>query len=166
LALKAVFLDRDGILNHDREDYVKTPEEFEVLPGLGEPLRRIREKEFLIVIVTNQSAIGKGLITHELLGEIHDKMRAELQRQGGSVDAIYYCPHTPEEGCDCRKPMPGLILRAAREMGIDLKESWLIGDKASDIEAARRAGCKAIRVPANDDGLEIGVRQILGFEGN
>ena len=157
-------MDRDGILNYDREDYVKSPEEFEALPQIGGPLRRIRENEFLIVIVTNQSAIGRGLTTHELVREIHDKMRKELEKQGASVDAIYYCPHTPEDHCDCRKPQPGLILRATKELGINLKESWLIGDKESDVEAARRAGCRAIIVPANDDGLEIGVRKILANE--
>ena len=164
MARKAVFLDRDGVLNRERRDYVKSPEELEMLAGIDTPIRRMRDNDYLIVVVTNQSVVGRGLITEEDLKRINDKMRAELESRGCHLDGVYYCPHTPQDGCSCRKPKPGLILRAASELGIDLKNSWLIGDQDSDVEAARRAGCRGIRVPSNDNGLEIGANEILGHE--
>jgi histidinol-phosphate phosphatase family protein len=161
---KAIFLDRDGILNRERKDYVKSPEELEMLPGIEEPLRSIREKGFQIIVVTNQSAVGRGLTTSELLENIHAKMRTELESRGCVLDAIYYCPHTPEAKCSCRKPQPGLIEAAARERGIDLSKSWFVGDKESDMEAAKRAGCRGIKVPTNNHGLAIAVRRIIATE--
>ncbi len=158
---KALFLDRDGILNRERGDYVKSPEELEILAGIDAPIKRIRERDYLIVVVTNQSVVGRGLITEDDLGRIHSKLRTELEGRGCRVDAVYYCPHTSADGCACRKPKPGMILKAAEELGIDLKDSWLIGDQETDVEAARRAGVKGILVPSNDDGLKIGVNQIL-----
>ncbi|HYY92493.1 MAG TPA: HAD family hydrolase [Candidatus Dormibacteraeota bacterium] len=161
---KAVFLDRDGILNRERTDYVKTPEEFEMLAGVEGPIRKMHERRYLMVVVTNQSAVGRGFTTLEILGRIHDKMLTELERLGCTVDGVYYCPHTPADDCSCRKPRPGLILKAVEDFGIDLAQSWLIGDKESDVEAARRAGCRGVIVPSNGNGLEIGVREILARE--
>lgn len=164
MARKAVFLDRDGVLNRERIDYVKSPKELEMLAGIDAPIRRMRDNDYLIVVVTNQSVVGRGLITEEDLKRINDKMRAELESRGCHLDGVYYCPHTPEDGCSCRKPKPGLILRAAGELGIDLENSWLIGDQDSDVEAARRAGCRGIKVPSNDNGLEMGANQILSHD--
>jgi len=164
LARRAIFVDRDGILNRERRDYVKTPQELEVLDGVERPIKEAHEKGFLIVVTTNQSAVGRGITTHEALAEIHAKMRAELEKRGCSIDAIYYCPHSPDDRCGCRKPQPGLILRAAEDLAIDLKKSWLIGDKESDVEAARRAGCRGVMVPSNGGGLELGMREILTKE--
>jgi len=161
---RAVFLDRDGVLTRERSDYVKKPEELEILPGVYEPLRKIREKGFRIVIVTNQSVVGRGLTTHDEMGRIHEKLRLELGRQDCTVDAIYYCPHVPGEGCDCRKPEPGMIIRASSDLGIDRSRSWMIGDNESDLEAARRAGCRGIRVPTNGDQLAQAVRVIISTE--
>jgi histidinol-phosphate phosphatase family protein len=161
---RAVFLDRDGVLTRERSDYVKKPEELEILPGIYQPLREIREKGFRIVIVTNQSVIGRGLTSHEEMRRIHEKLRLELARQDCTVDAIYYCPHVPGEGCDCRKPEPGLIIRAASDLGIDRSKSWMIGDKEIDLEAARRAGCRGIRVPTNSDQLAEAVHMILSTD--
>jgi D-glycero-D-manno-heptose 1,7-bisphosphate phosphatase len=158
---RAIFIDRDGVLNRERSDYVKTPEELEMLPGIYEPLKEIRERGFRIVVVTNQSVVGRGLTTHEELGRIHAKLRYELAKHGCDVDAIYYCPHRPEEGCDCRKPKPGLIIKAAGDLGIDRASSWMIGDKEIDLEAARRAGCRGIRVPTNGNGLSETIRTIV-----
>ena len=158
---RAVFLDRDGVLTRERPDYVKTPEELEVLPGIYEPLKRIRERGFRIVLITNQSVVGRGLTTHEGLAKIHEKFRQDLLKHGCYLDAIYYCAHLPDENCDCRKPQPGMIMRAAKELGIDPKKSWLIGDKDIDIEAARRAGCKGIRVETNSQGLGDAVQEVL-----
>jgi histidinol-phosphate phosphatase family protein len=161
---RAVFLDRDGVLTRERADYVKKPEELEILPGIYEPLRKIKEKGFRIVLVTNQSVIGRGLTTHEEMERIHEKLRLELARQDCTVDAIYYCPHVPGEGCDCRKPEPGMIIRAASDLGIDRSKSWMIGDKEIDLEAARRAGCRGIRVPTNSGQLGQAVHMIISME--
>jgi D-glycero-D-manno-heptose 1,7-bisphosphate phosphatase len=162
---RAVFLDRDGVLTKERADYVKNPDELEILPGLEAPLREIQKRGFRIVIVTNQSVIGRGLTSHYEMSRIHEKLRLELERFGCSIDGIYYCPHRPEEGCDCRKPEPGLILKAAKDLGIDIASSWMIGDKEFDLEAAKRAGCRGIRIPTNGGGLADAVRQITLAEG-
>jgi histidinol-phosphate phosphatase family protein len=161
---RAVFLDRDGVLTRERSDYVKNVDELEILPGIYDPLREIRRRGFRIVLVTNQSVVGRGLTTDEGLARIHEKLGQDLERHGCRLDAIYYCPHIPENHCDCRKPEPGLILRAARELGIDRGKSWMIGDKEIDLEAAKRAGCRGIRVPTNGDGLANAVRQIFSSE--
>lgn len=161
---RAVFLDRDGVLTRERSDYVKTPGELEVLPGIGPPLRDLRKMGFRLVVVTNQSVVGRGLATHEELGRIHEKLQSELKRIGCSVDAIYYCPHLPGAGCSCRKPEPGLILRAAKDLGIDVTSSWMIGDKEIDLEAARRAGCRGVRVDTNLGDLQHAVSRIVHAE--
>ena len=161
---RAVFLDRDGVLTRERPDHVKSPQELEILPGIEAPLREIRKRGFRIIIVTNQSVVGRGLTTHHEMSKIHDKLRLELERLGCSIDGIYYCPHRPDEGCDCRKPEPGLILRASSELGIDIERSWMIGDKEMDLEAARRAGCQGIRVPTNGNGLTEAARHIALVE--
>jgi D-glycero-D-manno-heptose 1,7-bisphosphate phosphatase len=161
---KAVFLDRDGVLTRERSDYVKTPNELEVLPGIGPPLHDLRKMGFRLVIVTNQSVVDRGLTTHEQMGRIHEKLRSKLKRMGCWVDAIYYCPHLPGAGCDCRKPEPGLILRAAKDLGIDIVSSWMIGDKEIDLEAAKRAGCRGIRVETNRGGLKEAVSSIIRAE--
>ena len=161
LSLKAVFLDRDGVLTRERTDYVKTPEELEILRGIGPPLRTLRDRGFRLVIVTNQSVVGRGLTTDDEMGRIHEKLKSELKRMGCFVDGIYYCPHLPGEGCGCRKPEPGLILRAAEDLGIDIAASWMIGDKEIDLEAAKRAGCRAIRVQTNVGDLQNAVSSII-----
>lgn len=161
---RAVFLDRDGVLTRERADYVKSPEELEILPGIYEPLRKIREKGFRLVLITNQSVVGRGLATHQGLASIHEKLRQELNNHGCYLDAIYYCPHLPQDQCDCRKPQPGMILRAARELGIDPRKSWIIGDKEIDLEAGSRAGCRGLRVPTNGQGLADAVQEIIAEE--
>ncbi len=161
---RAVFLDRDGVLTREKADYVKTPEELEILPGIEEPLREILKRGFRIVIITNQSVVGRGLTTHQQMSKIHEKLRQQLAKMGCDLDGIYYCPHRPDEGCSCRKPAPGLILKAAKELGIDTSASYMIGDKEIDLEAARRAGCHGIRVPTNGSGLGEAVRSILFAE--
>jgi histidinol-phosphate phosphatase family protein len=164
LTLKAVFLDRDGVLTRERRDHVKTPEELEILPGIGRPLRDLRKHGFRLVIVTNQSVVGRGLATDDEMGRIHEKLQSELKRVGSYVDAIYYCPHLPEEKCSCRKPEPGLILKAAKDLGIDIAASWMIGDKEIDLEAAKRAGCRGVRVETNAGDLEQAVSSIISAE--
>lgn len=162
--MRAVFLDRDGVLTRERSDYVKTPEELEVLPGIASPLRDLRSRGFRLVIVTNQSVVGRGLASDEDMGRIHEKLQLELREIGCYVDAIYYCPHLPGAGCSCRKPEPGLILRAGKDLGIDISSSWMIGDKEIDLEAAKRAGCRGVRVETNRGDLQQAVSSILRAE--
>jgi len=161
---KAVFLDRDGVLTRERRDYVKTPDELEVLPGIAPPLRDLGKMGFRLVIVTNQSVVGRGLTTDEEMGRIHEKLQSELKRMDCFVDAIYYCPPLANSGCSCRKPEPGLILRAAKDLGLDVSSSWMIGDKEIDLEAARRAGCRGLRVRTNQADLQQAVSTIIRAE--
>lgn len=142
----AVFLDRDGVINRDRRDYVKSWEEFEFLPGVPEAFRLLAPGPHRIVVVSNQSAIGRGLVSREAVDEIHARMIEAVRAGGGRIDAVYYCPHLPEADCPCRKPRPGLLLRAARELGIDLPGSWLIGDDVRDLESAVAAGVRPVLV--------------------
>jgi len=143
---QAVFLDRDGVINENRHDYVKSWDEFVFLPTAFEALRRLAKSPFVIIVVSNQSAIHRGLVSHQTVKEIHQRMVFEIQQHGGRIDAIFYCPHRPDEGCDCRKPRPGLLLKAARQFNLDLSRSFLIGDAVSDVEAALAAGCQPVFV--------------------
>lgn len=142
----AAFLDRDGTINCHR-GYILRPEDIELLPGATEAIRALNAAGVLAVIVTNQSAVGRGLCTDDALDRIHDALRNELAAGGATVDAIYVCPHAPgvhgEAMCACRKPEPGMLLRAARDLHIDLARSAMFGDTPADVEAARRVGVRA-----------------------
>jgi D-glycero-D-manno-heptose 1,7-bisphosphate phosphatase len=140
--LPAIFIDRDGVICHNRADYVKRWDEFVFLPGALEALARLARSPFVIVIITNQSGINRGKVTLEAVEDIHRRMLRAIEQAGGRVDAIYLCPHRPDEGCTCRKPLPGLLHRAAAELGLDLAQSFLIGDALEDIQAACAAGCQ------------------------
>ena len=142
----AIFLDRDGVINHNRSDYVKTWEEYIFLPNVFEPLKRLAQSEYSIVIIRNQSPIGRGLVQRETVEAINQRMKAEIESRGGRIDGVYYCPHRPDEVCECRKPRPGLLLRAAQELDLDLSCSYFIGDAVSDVEAALAAGCTPLFV--------------------
>lgn len=143
---KAVFLDRDGVLNRDSPDFIKMPEELHVLPGAPEAVARLVRAGFLAIVVSNQSGIPRGLLTEESLAAIHAKLRAAFAAAGGDLRAIYYCPHLPGEGCACRKPAPGMLLQAAEEHQIDLSQSWLVGDKPEDIACGAAVGCRTVLV--------------------
>jgi D-glycero-D-manno-heptose 1,7-bisphosphate phosphatase len=142
--LGAVFLDRDGVINENREDYVKSIDELRLLPGAAEAVSLLNTAGFKVVLVSNQQCIGRGLITHETLAEINQALLSQLTAAGAEIAGIYYCPHLKEDLCSCRKPKPGLLLKAAKELDIDLTESILVGDNATDIEAGRSAGCFTI----------------------
>jgi D-glycero-D-manno-heptose 1,7-bisphosphate phosphatase len=144
--LRAIFLDRDGVICENRIDHVKSWQEFEFLPGAKESLASLSRLGFSIIVVTNQAAIGRGLMTTEALEDIHQRMVAEIAAHGGRIDRIIYCPHHPEDECDCRKPKPGMLLHAAAEMNLDLTSSYLIGDAATDIQAGQQVGCHNILV--------------------
>ena len=143
---RAVFFDRDGVINKERKGYVKTVAELEIFSNIVEPIKRFRNAGFLIIVITNQSAINRGLTTDEEINQIHAAIQNFLRKNGTMIDRFYYCPHRPDENCICRKPKPGLFLIAAAQMNIDLKSSWMIGDKDSDLQAATVAGCKSIKI--------------------
>ena len=142
----AVFLDRDGVLNENRADYVRTWEQVVILPGVLAAMQRLAASPLIVVVVTNQSAVGRGLMDAATLAGIHHSLVDLVQRAGGRIDAVYACPHTPEDGCPCRKPLPGMLLQAARDLDIDLDRSYLVGDAVSDMQAALAAGCQPILV--------------------
>lgn len=136
-----VFLDRDGVINRDSPDYVTSWEAFAFLPGSLEALVRLSRAGCRVIVVTNQSAVGRGLMPAATLEDMHRRLREAVASRGGRIDDILHCPHRPTDGCDCRKPAPGLLREACRRHGIDLAASVLIGDSAKDVQAARRAGC-------------------------
>jgi len=136
-----VFLDRDGVINRDSPDYVKSWAEFEFLPGSLEAIRQLTVGGFALIVITNQSAVHRGLVTRKGLELIHRRMAAAIRRAGGELADIFYCPHTPDEHCRCRKPLPGLILEACRRHSIDPAQSVMVGDRPSDIACGREAGC-------------------------
>lgn len=160
---KAVFFDRDGVINKERKDYVKTVDELELFPGIATHLKKLKEAGFLLAIVTNQSAINRGLTNHKNVQEIHMTIQNFLNRNGTSIDGFYVCPHRPDEGCQCRKPEPGLLFEAARELHINLKSSWFIGDKESDILASKKAGCMSLKIDTSMT-FENAVNHILQSE--
>jgi D-glycero-D-manno-heptose 1,7-bisphosphate phosphatase len=135
-----LFLDRDGVIIQHRINYVRSWEDVNFIPGSLEALARLKSSSYRIVLVTNQSAIGRGLVTLETAYEINRKLMDEIVRAGGRIDGIFLCPHHPDENCPCRKPKPGLILQAAEALQIDLAESILVGDTLTDILAGQAAG--------------------------
>ncbi len=149
-----IFLDRDGVINKNM-DTNPTVKDFELLDGVAQAIHKINKSDYLSVVVTNQPMIAKGFVTFEQVNETHKKMETLLGEQGAFLNAIYYCPHHPDKGfegevkelkidCECRKPKPGMLLKAAEDMNIDLKNSWMIGDSKRDIDAGKNAGCKTI----------------------
>ncbi len=140
---RVLFLDRDGVINQDRPDYVRRRSEFIFLPGSLDALARLTAGGVTVVVVTNQSAVGRGLLSLDTLAEIHGHMCREVQRHGGSIRRVYFCAHTPQAGCSCRKPRPGMVLQACRDLAIDPGVSCLVGDSSRDILCARAAGCGA-----------------------
>jgi len=144
--LDVVFLDRDGTLNRDDEGYLADPDRVVLLPGAAEAVRSLNAAGIKAVVVTNQSGIGRGLISQEDLARIHERLIALLAAGGAMLDGIFVCPHRPEHGCACRKPGTELALRAARDLGVDPARSAMIGDQAADVALAHRLGGRAVLV--------------------
>ena len=142
---RAVFIDRDGTMAKD-VPYCRRPEDFELFPNTAKAIRMLNQHGFKVIVITNQSGIGRGYFTEDTLGKIHQKMKDELAKQGAYVDDIYYCPHHPDDGCDCRKPGTKLPLQAARKHQLDLKNSFMVGDMEMDIGMGKAIGCKTIMV--------------------
>jgi D-glycero-D-manno-heptose 1,7-bisphosphate phosphatase len=140
-----VLLDRDGTINVER-NYLATPAGVELLPGAAEGLRAMRALGLGLVVITNQSGIGRGLFDLETLQAIHARLDALLADAGVRLDGTYWCPHVPDDGCECRKPKPGLVLQAARELGFDPARAFVVGDKRVDIELGRGVGATTILV--------------------
>lgn len=146
---RAIFVDRDGTLNVEK-NYLYRWQDWEWIPGAVEAIKRFNTAGYLLIVISNQAGVARGLYSEADIDALHCQVDADLQRQGGRIDAYYYCPHHPEHGavrdCDCRKPEPGMLLQAAREHDIDLARSYLIGDKISDVEAGLSAGVTPILV--------------------
>jgi len=140
--MKLVILDRDGTVNVDSPDYVKSPDEWTPLPGALEAIARLNHAGWHVVIATNQSGLGRGLFDVSTLNEMHVKMHLLLAEVGGRVDAVFYCPHAPEAGCHCRKPAPGLYEQIGERYGIDLRGVPVVGDTVKDVHGAMAAGCE------------------------
>ncbi len=144
--MKAVFLDRDGVICHNRDDHVKNWSEFQFLIRAREAIVRLTKAGLPVVVATNQAIINRGMVSVNVVEDIHRRMIAEVEARSGRITRVYYCPHRPDERCDCRKPQPGMLLRAASELDISLEDSYLIGDTVTDIEAAQAVGAKAYMV--------------------
>jgi len=160
---RACFLDRDGVLNRRAPpgDYVKSVAEFAWLAGAREAVHRLNDEGWLVLVVTNQRGVARGLMTAADVEAIHAHLQRGLRAVGAHVDGFYYCPHDDSDGCTCRKPQPGLLERAAAEWNVDLAASFLIGDDDRDIEAARRAGVRALKMPSDGD-LRVALSEVLG----
>lgn len=170
---KAIFLDRDGTINK-YVGYLRTPEQFELLEGAGEAIRKINLSGYLAIVVTNQPVIARGEVTVDGLQQIHNKMETMLGKEGAYLDGVYYCPHHPDKGfageveelkivCECRKPKAGLLLQAAKDFNIDLSQSWMIGDSENDVLAGKNAGCKTALIGETDYGQNLQVTSLLDF---
>ncbi len=138
----AIFLDRDGVLIENRSDYVRDWSQVEIFPEAIRALSLSEIKNYKVVIVTNQSAVGRGLITLETAREINDRLVNLIRQRDGQIDGVYMCPHKPDDGCNCRKPKPGMFYQAAKALSLDLQRSWMIGDAWSDLQAGQAAGVR------------------------
>ncbi|MBI5250152.1 MAG: HAD family hydrolase [Desulfomonile tiedjei] len=150
---KAIFLDRDGVINSKlpEDNYVSSVSAFEFLPGVFDALIVLQELGFILIVITNQRGIARGFMSEADLERVHSHMHSELQKHGICLEAIYHCPHEKSEFCDCRKPEPGMILTAGRDYDIDLSSSYMVGDSPSDTAAGRRAGVCSIRIGSDPD---------------
>jgi D-glycero-D-manno-heptose 1,7-bisphosphate phosphatase len=138
----SIFLDRDGVLIENRSDYVRDWSQVKIIPEAIRALSLAPMKQYKVVIATNQSAVGRGLILLKTANKINQRLINLIREHGGQIDGVYMCPHKPEDGCSCRKPLPGLLLQAANEMSLDLQRSWMIGDAWSDVHAGQAAGMR------------------------
>jgi D-glycero-D-manno-heptose 1,7-bisphosphate phosphatase len=144
--MSTIFVDRDGVINENRADYVKSWQEFKFLAGSREALAKLTQAGHRIIVCTNQAAVARGRMSIETVEEIHCRMLAGIAEFGGAVERVYYCPHGKDENCPCRKPRPGMLLRARDELGIDLSDAVFIGDSMTDVQAGQAAGVRSILV--------------------
>jgi D-glycero-D-manno-heptose 1,7-bisphosphate phosphatase len=144
--MKLIILDRDGVINHDSDAYIKNPDEWQPIDGSLEAIARLNHGGYIVAIASNQSGLARGYFDIDTLTAIHRKMEESLVKIGGHIDAIFFCPHGPDEGCSCRKPKPGMLLDIGQRFNVSLKEVVFIGDSISDIKAATNAEAKAVLV--------------------
>ena len=148
---KAVFLDRDGTIARDVH-YCRRPKDFEILPTVPEAIGFLNRNGFKVVVITNQSGIARSYFSEDTLAQIHQRMVDELKSHRAEVDAIYYCPHHPDKGCECRKPKTALFLQAAQELDISFERSFVVGDTQMDIDAGKALGCRTVLVTTGPQG--------------
>jgi len=144
--MKLVILDRDGTINLDSDDYIKSPSEWRPIPGSLEAIARLHQADYRVVVATNQSGIGRGLFDTQALFAIHDKLQRALGQVGGRIDAFFFCPHKADENCRCRKPQPGMLLEIARRFNVAIEDVSMVGDSRKDVEAAAAAGARPVLV--------------------
>ncbi len=157
-----IILDRDGVINHDSDEFIKSPDEWEAIPGSLEAIAKLNQAGYRIVVVTNQSGLSRGLFTLDDLHQIHHKMHKFLEDVGGTVEAIFFCPHHPKEECQCRKPRPGMFQDIANRLGISLVNVPVVGDSLCDLQAAIASGAKPVLV-LTGKGKQT-VDEMLGFD--
>ncbi|HCJ08356.1 MAG TPA: D,D-heptose 1,7-bisphosphate phosphatase, partial [Lachnospiraceae bacterium] len=170
---KAIFLDRDGTINK-YVGFLRDINDFELLPGAAEAIKKINASGYLAIVVTNQPVIARGEVTFDQLQEIHNKMETLLGQEGAYLDGIYFCPHHPDKGfegevpelkidCDCRKPKPGMLFKAAEDFNIDLSQSWMVGDGKNDVLAGKSAGCRTALIGSDDYSQDMSVDNLQEF---
>lgn len=141
-----IIMDRDGVINYDSPDYIKSPKEWKAIPHSLHAITRLNHAGHQVVVATNQSGVGREYYSLDTLNAIHQKMKDELSAIGGHFDGIYFCPHHPDDGCDCRKPEPGMLLQIGKDFNADLKQAYFIGDSLRDIQAAQKVGALPVLV--------------------
>lgn len=146
MTVSLVILDRDGVINHDSDDYIKSPDEWQPLPGSLEAIARLCRADYTVVVATNQAGVGRGLFSLEMLTRIHRKMASSIRDKGGRLDSIFFCPHSPADQCGCRKPKPGMLLEISDRLSIGLSGVPVVGDSLRDLEAAAAAGAMPVMV--------------------
>ncbi|UCE89299.1 MAG: D-glycero-beta-D-manno-heptose 1,7-bisphosphate 7-phosphatase [Pseudomonadota bacterium] len=161
--MKLIILDRDGVINEDSDDYIKSPAEFIPIPGSLEAIARLNAAGYRVVVASNQSGIARGLFTKTTLDAIHAKLNRLLSEVGGKVDEIFFCPHGPNDGCNCRKPNPGLLHEIGRAYEVDLHDTVVIGDSLRDLQAAQTVGARAVLVRTGKGMLTL--TKCTGLEG-
>ncbi len=154
MANRAIFLDRDGTMAID-VSYCSRPEDFELFPNTARAIKLLNEHDYKVIVITNQSGVARGYFTEDTLGRIHQKMLKKLAEEGARIDGIYYCPHHPSDNCECRKPKPKMVMQAVSEHDIDLKQSFMVGDKPLDIQLGKNVGCRTVLIPANTGETEV-----------
>jgi D-glycero-D-manno-heptose 1,7-bisphosphate phosphatase len=143
---RLVILDRDGVINEDSDDYIKSPEEWLPVPGSIDAIARLSQAGYLVAVATNQSGLARGYFDEFTLANIHNLMNALVEEAGGHIDVVCYCPHHPDDACNCRKPLPGLLNQIEQALGVTVTGAWYVGDTLKDIQAARNKACKPILV--------------------
>ncbi len=158
-----ILLDRDGVINEDSDAHIKSPDEWHPIPGSLEAIAKLNQAGHRVIVVTNQSGIARGLYTHQTLARIHAKMHQHLSYVGGHTDAVFYCPHHPDEDCTCRKPRPGLLWKIGKQFGTDFSTAVFVGDALRDIQAAQAVHCRHLLVKTGKGQKTISAG--IGLEG-